>query len=51
MALLFITKSETWVFLSYEYHPLIQDNVVHILNLQSQQPQITSVSVYFDPNV
>ena len=33
MSLLSITKLKTWMFLSYECHSLIQDNVVHIFTL------------------
>ena len=33
MSLLFITKLKTWMFLSYECHSLIRDNVFHIFTL------------------
>ena len=33
MSLLFITKLKTCMFLSFEYHSLIQDNVFHIFTL------------------
>ena len=33
MSLLFITKLKTWMFLSYDLHSLIQDNVFHIFTL------------------
>ena len=33
MSLLFITKLKIWMFLSYECHSLIQDNVFHIFTL------------------
>ena len=48
MALLFITKWETWIFLSYECYPLIQDNVFHIFTVTATS---NDTCEYFAQNV
>ena len=49
MSLLYIAKFKTLMFLSYEGHSLIQDNVFHIFTLMTTSNDTWSVC--FAPNV